>query len=71
MGKLGIDPKMVIRATCKDYLATLPEEEANSYVDDMEQSVGEILSSKRSMKPKRGWKPLKHQAPTPSRHRLR
>lgn len=70
MGKLGIDPKMVIRATCKDYLATLPEEEADSYVDDMEQSVGDS-TSKRSMKPKRGSKPLKHQAPTPSRRPLR
>ena len=46
MGKLGIDPKMVIRATCKDYLATLPEEEANSYVDDMEQSVGDSIQQK-------------------------
>lgn len=46
MGKLGIDPKMVIRATCKDYLATLPEEEADSYVDDMEQSVGDSIQQK-------------------------
>lgn len=46
MGKLGIDPKMVIRATCKDYLATLPKEEADSYVDDMEQSVGDSIQQK-------------------------
>ena len=37
---------MVIRATCKDYLATLPEEEADSYVDDMEQSVGDSIQQK-------------------------
>lgn len=46
MGKLGIDPSMVIRATCKDYIATLPAEEADSYVEDMTKSVGDSIQQK-------------------------
>lgn len=37
---------MVIRATCKDYIATLPAEEANSYVEDMTKSVGDSIQQK-------------------------
>ena len=46
MGKLGIDPSMVIRATSKDYIATLPAEEADSYVEDMTKSVGDSIQQK-------------------------
>lgn len=37
---------MVIRATCKDYIATLPAEEADSYVEDMTKSVGDSIQQK-------------------------
>lgn len=37
---------MVIRATCKDYIATLPAEEADSYVKDMTKSVGDSIQQK-------------------------
>lgn len=37
---------MVIRATCKDYIATLPAEEAYSYVEDMTKSVGDSIQQK-------------------------
>lgn len=46
MGKLGIDPSIVIRAICKDYIATLPAEEADSYVEDMTKSVGDSIQQK-------------------------
>ena len=37
---------MVIRATSKDYIATLPAEEADSYVEDMTKSVGDSIQQK-------------------------
>lgn len=37
---------MVIRATCKDYISTLPAEEADSYVEDMTKSVGDSIQQK-------------------------
>lgn len=37
---------MVIRATCKDYIATLPAEEADSYIKDMTKSVGDSIQQK-------------------------
>ena len=46
MGKLGIDPKMVIRATCKDYIDTLPADEAENYVNEMESAVGDAIQQK-------------------------
>ena len=46
MGKLGIDPKMVIRATCKDYIDTLPADEAENYVNEMESAVGDGIQQK-------------------------
>lgn len=46
MGKLGIDPKMVIRATCKDYIDTLPADEAENYVNEMELAVGDAIQQK-------------------------
>lgn len=46
MGKLGIDPKMVIRATCKDYIDTLPADEADSYVEEMNQSTGDSIQQR-------------------------
>lgn len=46
MGKLGIDPKMVIRATCKDYIDTLSADEAENYVNEMESAVGDAIQQK-------------------------
>ena len=46
MGKLGIDPKMVIRATCKDYIDTLPADEAENYVNEMESAVSNAIQQK-------------------------
>lgn len=46
MGKLGIDPKMVIRATCKKYIDTLPTDQAEAYVEEMRSSVGEAIQQK-------------------------
>ena len=46
MGKLGIDPKMVIRATCKYYIDTLPADEAENYVNEMESAVGDAIQQK-------------------------
>ena len=43
MGKLGIDPKMVIRATCKKYIDTLPTDQAEAYVEEMRSAVGEAI----------------------------
>ena len=41
MGKLGIDPKMVIRATCKKYIDTLPTDQAEAYVEEMRSAEAE------------------------------
>lgn len=46
MGKLGIDPKMVIRATCKKYIDTLPTDQAEAYVEEMRSAVGEAIQQK-------------------------
>jgi hypothetical protein len=46
MGKLGIDPKMVIRATCKRYIDTLPTDQAEAYVEEMRSAVGEAIQQK-------------------------
>lgn len=46
MGKLGIDPKMVIRATCKKYIDTLPTDQAEAYVEEMQSSVGDAIQQK-------------------------
>lgn len=46
MGKLGIDPKMVIRATCKKYIDTLPTDQAQAYVEEMRSAVGEAIQQK-------------------------
>lgn len=46
MGKLGIDPKMVIRATCKKYIDTLPTCQAEAYVEEMRSAVGEAIQQK-------------------------
>lgn len=46
MGKLGIDPKMVIRATCKKYIDTLPTDQAEAYVEEMWSAVGEAIQQK-------------------------
>ena len=46
MGKLGIDPKMVIRATCKKYIDTLPTYQAEAYVEEMRSAVGEAIQQK-------------------------
>ena len=46
MGKLGIDPKMVIRATCKKYIGTLPTDQAEAYVEEMQSSVGDAIQQK-------------------------
>ena len=46
MGKLGIDPKMVIRATCKKYIDTLPTHQAEAYVEEMRSAVGEAIQQK-------------------------
>lgn len=46
MGKLGIDPKMVIRATCKKYIDTLPTDQAEAYVEEMQSAVGEAIQQK-------------------------
>lgn len=46
MGKLGIDPKMVIRATCKKYIDTLPTDQAEAYVEEMRSTVGEAIQQK-------------------------
>lgn len=46
MGKLGIDPKMVIRATCKKYIDTLPTDQAAAYVEEMRSAVGEAIQQK-------------------------
>lgn len=46
MGKLGIDPKMVIRATCKKYIDTLPTDQPEAYVEEMRSAVGEAIQQK-------------------------
>lgn len=46
MGKLGIDPEMVIRATCKEYIDTLPANQAEAYVEEMQSSVGDAIQQK-------------------------
>lgn len=46
MGKLGIDPKMVIRATCKKYIDTLPTDQAEAYAEEMRSAVGEAIQQK-------------------------
>ena len=46
MGKLGIDPKMVIRATSKKYIDTLPTDQAEAYVEEMQSSVGDAIQQK-------------------------
>ena len=46
MGKLGIEPKMVIRATCKKYIDTLPTDQAEAYVEEMQSSVGDAIQQK-------------------------
>ena len=46
MRKLGIDPKMVIRATCKKYIDTLPTDQAEAYVEEMQSSVGDAIQQK-------------------------
>ena len=46
MGKLGIDPKMVIRATCKKYIDTLPTDQAKAYVEEMRSAVGDAIQQK-------------------------
>lgn len=46
MGKLGIDPKMVIRATCKKYIDTLPTDQAEAYVEEMRSAAGEAIQQK-------------------------
>lgn len=46
MGKLRIDPKMVIRATCKKYIDTLPTDQAEAYVEEMRSAVGEAIQQK-------------------------
>ena len=46
MGKLGIDPKMVIRATCKKYIDTLPTDQAEAYVEEIRSAVGEAIQQK-------------------------
>lgn len=46
MGKLGIDPKMVIRATCKKYIDTLPTDQAEAYIEEMRSAVGEAIQQK-------------------------
>lgn len=46
MGKLGIDPEMVIRATCKEYIDTLPTNQAEAYVEEMQSSVGDAIQQK-------------------------
>lgn len=46
MGKLGIDPKMVIRATCKKYIDALPTDQAEAYVEEMRSAVGEAIQQK-------------------------
>lgn len=46
MGKLGIDSKMVIRATCKKYIDTLPTDQAEAYVEEMRSAVGEAIQQK-------------------------
>lgn len=46
MGKLGIDPKMVIRNTCKKYIDTLPTDQAEAYVEEMRSAVGEAIQQK-------------------------
>lgn len=46
MGKLGFDPKMVIRATCKKYIDTLPTDQAEAYVEEMRSAVGEAIQQK-------------------------
>ncbi len=46
MGKLGIDPKMVIRATCRKYIDTLPTDQAEAYVEEMRSAVGEAIQQK-------------------------
>ena len=46
MGKLGIDPKMVIHATCKKYIDTLPTDQAEAYVEEMRSAVGDAIQQK-------------------------
>lgn len=37
---------MVIRATCKKYIDTLPTDQAEAYVEEMRSSVGEAIQQK-------------------------
>lgn len=46
MASLGINVEMVIKAKLKSYLNTLPEDEAQSYIDNMASSVGNQIQSK-------------------------
>lgn len=37
---------MVIRATCKKYIDTLPTDQAEAYVEEMQSSVGDAIQQK-------------------------
>lgn len=37
---------MVIRATCKEYIDTLPASQAEAYVEEMQSSVGDAIQQK-------------------------
>lgn len=37
---------MVIRATCKKYIDTLPTDQAEAYVEEMRSAVGEAIQQK-------------------------
>lgn len=43
MAQLGIDPELIIKTQFKEYTDTLPEEEKDSFIDEMKESIGEQL----------------------------